>query len=416
MAPVLLAAALVLLLAAQAGAAALRVGYVQSNASTQVLRDVVRAFEERAGANLVELVPFSNGEAQRMLPQWLLTGEKADIFYLSYDLIAWLKNQDLMLYLDGFRWQSVLEALKAFPPGMIAAVEDARGLVGVPMTADVDVLQYNETLLAQYGIPPLRQFGQDWTWREFVDIGRRVADPDRGQYFLHLDLEMVAVYFLVHGQVTSPDGRSAVINQSPNPEFLELVQNAIHRDRISPPPSRQQDTTRHFRERRLALRNSAITGLLPPALAQSNWMLNAGFTWDVVPYPLSPFNFQRPGLGSGNALVVAQGALLSPEMVSFLAFAASPQGQEAVARSGRALPALWQLWPELVNTAGGPPQNTVAFYQAVQSWQHFAFPQVPPQQVERLAAPLAAVMEGALSPTAALAQMQRLLDEILRNL
>jgi len=412
----LLGAAVLLFALSEPGAAMLRVGYIQSNENQQVLSELTRTFSALPTGAPVELVPFSSSEGQRMLPQWLLTGEKADVFYLPVDAVAWLKNQGLLAHLDGFRWQGIEQALAAFSPGMVAAYSDARGPIGIPLTASVDVLQYNETLLGRYGVPPLSQIGDQWTWHEFVDIGRRVSEPDRGQYFVHLDLTMVLVYFLVHGNVTSPDGRSSEVNTPFNAGILAIAQEAIHRDRISPPPSRQQNTTRLFREGRLALRNTSVTGLLPRALNQNNWLLSTDFTWDVVPYPRSPFTHLRPALGMGSGLVVAQGAPLTPEIVSFITFAASAEGQRAVARSGHALPAMWQLWPELFEASAAPPQNKAAFLQAIQNWQHFAFPQVPAQELDRLAAPLVSVLEGALAADVGLARAHQLFNELLQKI
>ncbi len=68
--------------------------------------------------------------------------------------------------LAGSRWHGLEQALYNFPPGMRQAYSEERGPVGVPVTADVALFQYNESMMQNAGLPPLSRLGED------VDVAR----------------------------------------------------------------------------------------------------------------------------------------------------------------------------------------------------------------------------------------------------
>ena len=158
------------------------------------------------------------------------------------------------------------------------------------------------------------------------------------------------------------------------------------------------------------MRRVGLSDMLPGTLSEE-WR-QAAFAWDVVPLPLSPFTFRRPAFGEGYGLVVAQGARVSPELAGFLEFAASAEGQRDVIRSGRAFPAAPELWEDAVVYGSGPPGNRAAFAHAIRDWTFFAFPQASQADLQRLIAPLAAVLNGALDPEQGLRLIQVEFDNL----
>ena len=73
----------------------------------------------------------------------------------------------------GSRWHGLPEPrLFNFPPGLRLAYSEERGPIGVPVTADVALFQYNNTMMQNAGVPPLSQLGEAWSWHEMIEVGR----------------------------------------------------------------------------------------------------------------------------------------------------------------------------------------------------------------------------------------------------
>lgn len=383
--------------------ALVRVGYsANSQEDLAVLTELKRAYEQAVPGAVVELVPLDLSNPQRVL-QWFVTGSEADLFLLPVQSISYLKGTGALMPLTGSRWHGLEQGLFNFPPGMRLAYSDERGPIGVPVTADVALFQYNQTMMQNAGLPPLSQLGETWHWHDMIEVGRRVSVPEQRRFLVDIDLEFVAVYFLAHGDPIGPDGKPNLLNEF-NAGLLDLARRAINEDRISPPLNQQSDTTGRFRRGMLGMRQESISDMLPGALGR-DW-LQTNFEWDVVPLPLSPYSFRRPAFGEGKGLVAAQGAPVTPDLVLFLEWVASVEGQQAVMRSGRAFPASPLLWDQAMFYASGPPDNRVAFIQAIQEWTFFAFPQAAEANLDRLAAPLAAILTGQLDPEQGLRLIQ----------
>lgn len=309
--------------------AAVRVGYASnSQDDLAVVTELKRGFEQAMPGASVELVPLEFSEPQRVL-QWFLTGSQADVFLLPVQSIAQLKGTGALMSLTGSRWHGLEQEMSNFPPGMRIAYSDPRGPIGVPVTADVGLFQYNATMMQNAGLPPLSQLGEQWTWHDMIEVGRRVSVPEQRRYLVDINLEFVAVYFLAHGDAYDFEGSPNLLNEF-NAGLLDLAQRAINQERISPPLNLQNDSTARFRRGMLGMRQESISDLLPGALSQE-W-LQTNFEWDVVPLPLSPYTFRRPAFGDGKGLVAAQGAAVTPDLVLFLEWVASLEGQQAVVR------------------------------------------------------------------------------------
>ena len=219
---------------------------------------------------------------------------------------------------------------------------------------------------------------------------------------MDIDFEFVAVYFLAHGDAIGPDGRPNLLNEF-NVGLLGLASRAINEDRISPPLAQQNERTGRFRRGVLGCGGEHFRHA--PRGARSG-LVAGRFEWDVVPLPVSPYTFRRPAFGEGSGLVAAQGAPVSPELVTFLEWVASLEGQQAVMRSASAFPASPLLWDQAMFYASGPPQNRAAFVQAIQEWTFFAFPQAAEAHLDRLVGPLAAILSGDLDPEQGLRMIQ----------
>lgn len=404
---------IIILLASRAESdAQVRVGYRSgSQAELALLTELKRAYESAVPGAQVELVPLDSTHPQQLL-EWLVTGSKADVFLLPVQTIAALKRTGALMTLAGSRWHGLEQALYNFPPGMRQAYSEERGPVGVPVTADVALFQYNESMMQNAGLPPLSRLGETWTWHDMIEVGRRVSVPEQRRYLVDIDFEFVAVYFLAHGDVIDPEGKPDLLNQF-NAQFLDLASRAINEERISPPLTQQSDSSGRFRRGVLGMRRRNISQMLPGTLDRDG--LQLAFEWDVVPLPLSPYTYRRPAFGEGSGLVVGQGAVVTPDLVGFLEMAASVEGQQAVARSGYAFPASPLLWEAAMLYAPGPPNNRAAFAQAIQEWTFFAFPQVSDAEVNRLVASLGAILSGNVDPEQGLRMIQITLDEIYRE-
>ena len=61
--------------------------------------------------------------------------------------------------------------------------------MGVPVTADVALFQYNESMMQNAGLPPLSRLGETWTWHDMIEVGRRVSVPEQRRYLVDIDFE-----------------------------------------------------------------------------------------------------------------------------------------------------------------------------------------------------------------------------------
>lgn len=396
-------------------ASALRVGYINNEGNTAILTALQNVYESTHRGETVELVPLTARELQTNLPQWLVTGETADVYLLQDSIINALKSQDLFRSMLEFRWPGFQfdEAFSRFPAGVQLAFTGPRGPLGIPLVLDARIFQANLTLFERAGIAAADHLSQTWSWNELIDVGQRIAQPELGRHMLFIDLEFVLTYFLVHGEVISADFRSSRVDNSANAGILRLAQEAIHRYGISPPPSRQSNQTRTFNEGNLALRSVNVSAMQPQAVAR-----NAGqwrFDWDVLPWPVSPYTQLRPALGEAQGLVVSFASRALPQAEAFLRVAISDEGQRAVAATGVGFPARIDLWEALPSSPGQPPRNREAFALAMQNWQHFFLPGTP-DDLESLAMPIVAVLEGRLDAQTGLSQSHRLLDAALKEM
>lgn len=412
---VLLAMALVIM-QGFVGANSVRVAFVDSNQDRRVLEELRHAYEAAVPQGRLELVGVSSGELERLLPQWLVTGEKADVFLISAEIAAYAKGLGGFVGLGNvlLRSDTLRRDVEAFPEGMQQAFSHAGEPIGIPVTASVEVFQYNENLFRDAGLPPLRQMETDWTWHDMIDIGRFISAPQIGRYFIDMTLEFAVQYFLAHGDVISADGRQSLAFNPENVGILGLAQQAIHSDRISLPIHQQQNSGQRFSRGQLAVRPVSIASMQPAAVARNapQW---ASFNWDVAIWPRSPYTGLRPGYGEAKALVVPIGTPNLPGALELLTFAASQVGQAAVIRSGEAFPARSDLWDEILATDASPPANRAAFAAAMRDWQLFTFPLVTLDQVDRLIMPLGAVLAGQMTPEEGLAAANREFDFLLQQ-
>ena len=393
-------ATLMLLLGA-AHAAEVRLAYLDNAEHRRVAEALKAVYEESVFDAAVTLVPLPERQAPAMILQWLATGEVADVFYLPVEYIGSLKGNRLLLPLDALRWPStpLRDLFDRFPPGMQLAYAEGRVPIGIPLTASASIFQYNEELFAGAGVPPLDDFSLEWTWRELLDVGRRVAAPFERRYALDIDVEFAGVYFMVHGDIVTPDGMSSNILNEANLGILELARDAIHVDRISLPPSQQNNEQRRFENRLLALNKVNIQELHPARIAQARSRIPFG--WNTALWPRSPFSGERPALGLGAGLVVGWGARSLPDVSRLLDFAARPETQLKVAQAAGVIPAI----PQLVSALGYSPTTAGLVQRVLVNWRFLSIPLAIVPDGGAILAPLEAALNNALEPLDALQRL-----------
>ena len=399
-----------------AGAAAVRLAYLDANPHRAVAQALKETFEASQLDVQLDLVPVSESQAMAMIFQWLATGEIADVFYLPVEWVGSLKGNRLLLPLDTLRWPGapLVDLFGQFPPGIQIAFAEGRAPIGIPLTASASVFLYNERLLADAGLPNLDEFSREWNWYDLIDIGRRVAAPAQNRYMLDVDLEFTAVYFMVHGDVVTPDGMNSNILNEANVRILELAREAIYQHRISPAPPQQSGAQRRFSSQQLAMHKIGIENLHPSRLAQTQAQIPFG--WNIALWPRSPFTGARPAFGFGAGLVVAWGARSLPDVSRLLDFAARPETQLAVAQRAGVIPAAPAA---LAGVWTGTSSAAAAAAQVLADWQFLTFPVVFVEDVESLLDPVQAVLNNTMEPQAALERVhlrfQEYLDSVYRN-
>ena len=130
--------------------------------------EVVKAFESSTGIKVqVQRIPFFGMESKILTA--LATGSEPDIARVDLAMVAKLAKRGAIRNIENFDTSNLL-------PVALKSVEMDGMLYGIPDQMNCLALFYNKRIFREKGLKPPE------TWEEFVEVGRKLTDKDKGIY------------------------------------------------------------------------------------------------------------------------------------------------------------------------------------------------------------------------------------------
>ncbi len=275
-------------------------------------RALADGFRAETGVEVrLQIVPFS--QTLTTVDTGLRTGAPPDLFRVTYNDIGLYRSQGVLRALD----PSVAAELEpAVAEQFWAAVTDEDGTFGVPHHTDTSMVLVNTAAAEAAGVTDVPERLDDaWTWEEFLDVSRRVADSaGAGRTALAVNWQQAGAYRWLNW-VDQADGRllsEGLDDAAPDPSAVVAaldVTRTFFREGLTPSsalPKSSQYTDQLFGAQTVAM--AFVGSFTLPGL-------EVPFDWVATPLPRQ--RRASADLG-GNALAVVDG----PRAEAAAAFAA----------------------------------------------------------------------------------------------
>lgn len=281
-------------------------------------RALAAGFREQAGVEVrLQIVPFS--QTLTTVDTGLRTGAPPDLFRVTYNDIGLYRSQGVLRTLAPSA-AADLEPLVA--EQFWAAVTDEDGTFGVPHHTDTSMVLVNTDAADAAGVRDIPQTVADaWTWEDFLDVSRRLADSaGNGRTALAVNWQQAGAYRWLNW-VDQADGRllsERLDDATPDPSAVIDalgVTRTFFREGLTPSsalPKSSQYTDQLFGAETVAM--AFVGSFSLPAL-------EVPFDWVATPLPQGRRSSADLG---GNALAVVDG----PRAEAAGAFAAYCMGAE----------------------------------------------------------------------------------------
>ncbi len=292
---------------------------------------LVRAFEREHPDIRVETQHRPWGEYFEWLKAEWKAGRSPDVMFLNYIptyvAMGELESLDTYIQRDGV-------ALGDFYQALIEGFRVQGRLYGLPRDNDTKVIYYNRSHFAEAGIAePVA----GWTWDDLRAAALKLTRADRPSPRFGFGFEpdyWWLVWMWQRGCDVLDDPMRPTTQRLDSPscvEALEFLQNLIHADRVTPPPSQlnTDDINRLFRDGRLSMAfgNHALI----PWFAQT-----PNLSWDVAPLPRS---VARTNVAGGAGFTIGRRSTNKADAWTLVRFLTGPKAQAMLAESGLITPA-----------------------------------------------------------------------------
>lgn len=281
-------------------------------------RALAASFRDETGVEVqLQIVPFS--QALTTVDTGLRTGAPPDLFRVTYNDIGLYRSQDVLAAVPA---DTAAELAPVVAEQFWAAVTDDGGTFGMPHHTDTSMVLVNTAALEAAGVNDIpEQVADAWSWEEFVDVARPVADAaPSGRTALAVNWQQAGAYRWLNwvdqagGRLLAEDLGDASGDPSGVIAALALTRG-FFRDGLTPSsalPKSSQYTDQLFGAETVAM--AFVGSFSLPAL-------DVPFDWVATPLP-------RAGRASadlgGNALAVVDG----PRAEAATAFAAHCLGAQ----------------------------------------------------------------------------------------
>jgi ABC-type glycerol-3-phosphate transport system substrate-binding protein len=196
--------------------------------------------------------------AQKILSA-IAAGAPPDLFRtVNVENFTQFALSDIMLPLDDLiARDNYQEYLDTFLPGTLEAFQLRGSQFGIPIGShpSSQYLFYNKTLLADKGFT---LDNRDWTWEEYTDVVRSVADPDNQVFgaWIRANFEgyMCGVRSM-GGDLIGEEGTKSLIGTEEAMRFFKLMHTLITEEKVAAQPTEVTDWKPPFAEGKIILAN-----------------------------------------------------------------------------------------------------------------------------------------------------------------
>ena len=317
-------------------------------AELKAYRDLVDAYAKETDRD-VQLVEVPDREAHlAKLSTSFGAGDPPDVFLINYRNVG------------GYARRGVIEpppdsfdARALYPQPVAAFTFDGR-LQCVPQNVSSLVVYYNRHLFREAGLDdPAR----DWTYEDFMQAVRRLADP--GQYAVGVEPGTVRAAAFVWS------AGGDIVDDPDDATRFTLGEPAARRGLVrlvglrNFGPSASEAEGRSLEERFI---DGSLAMFLSSRREVPTFRTIEGFDWDVAPFPRAERDFS---VLHSDAYCVAKEAD-SEAAHAFVAYAAGEEGQKLLARSGRTVPSRRSVaTSSAFLDPAKPPRSSQVFLDAV---------------------------------------------------
>ncbi|MBB3769434.1 multiple sugar transport system substrate-binding protein [Angulomicrobium tetraedrale] len=254
-----------------------------------------------------------------------LTGQVPDVFFTGLNYLRVLKDQDLLVPLDGFvKTQAEWEAM-GYRDAMLAMGSLGSEVYALPFAISMPVLYVNEDLVRRAGLA-VDTLPKDW--RGLAEVGAKIAalDPTYVGFFFAYDASgnwgLQQLVNSAGGEMGTPDGCGLRFDEKPGQWTFETLE-MFHKLGM---PAYSQDQVR-------AAFAAGTVGIYAASTSQIARMEKAAagkFGFRILPYPL-PSEASRLPAGGSVAAITTRDPALRKAAFEFLTFATGPVSATHVA-------------------------------------------------------------------------------------
>jgi multiple sugar transport system substrate-binding protein len=313
-------------------------------------RALVEAYARRHPDSPVDLVEASDrSDLLARLSTSIAGGSPPDVFLVNYRFYGQFAAKGAIAPVEERARASRTLDLAGYYPEALDAFRWRGALHCLPQNVSSLVVYYNRDLFRRYGVP---EPADGWSWREFVATASALTRDAQGRQVAGVESE-AATGVATYGVAVEP----SIIRLAP---FVwsnggELVDDPDTPMRLTlDTPEAEQAVRELFAlrapygvtptdveveaeadEARFA--HGRVAMVLSSRRSTTTFRSITGFTWDVAPLP---YHREPAGILHSDAYCLARGAGDEDAAWRFVEFAAGPQGQPILARTGRTVPSL----------------------------------------------------------------------------
>ena len=368
------AAALVLsgCTAAQSGSGDHKITFMGWGSDTEiaVFKDMIAQYEDKYPDVTVEYITVPAADFQTKLQTMIASNKTPDVFYLAPENVMPFADSgiiaDLSAYVDDNElfeadnvWSKALDMYRydGTTPGVGASY-------GLPKDIGPFALAYNKDLFDAAGVTAPDP-EDPWTWDEFIDAAKKLTSGSGDdKVYGSAPYSLESAVWSNGGDWLNADHTEVTVT---DPAFVEALQWVADLSLVEGvvPTSEEESSLPSFQ--RFMEGKTAMMGVGP--WNQGGFWADADFTWDLMPWPVSPATGERAIWYGGIGFAVSNKSDDKEDasnLAAFLAF--NEDAQRTNMEQGQAIPNLIDMTNDEYLTSDKLPANKQEFIRIIEDY------------------------------------------------